>query len=186
MPEIIAETNRLILRTEAEGDIDRWLKVMNTPAVTRHLGGVVERHEIEARFARKAASIAKHGFGFWHVQTKADGLLIGHAGMATIDSKEAGPILNAAIQIGWGIADSHWRQGYAIEAALAVIELGFTRFGQEILYAQTSENNLASWRLMEKLGMKRVPALDYVDPGYPAEENPTIIYKLARAHWRNS
>ena len=38
--------------------------------------------------------------------------------------------------------------------------------------------------MMEKLGMERMRALDYVDPDYPPEENPTIIYRLKRDDWR--
>lgn len=186
MAEIVAETDRLILRTEAVGDLDRWMEVMNTPAVMQHLGGVIERHEVEARFAKKAAEIAKLGFGFWHVQTKSDGLLIGQCGLGTIDVVAAGPVLNAGTQIGWSIADSHWRQGYASEAARAVIELAFNRFGIAQLYAQTSDANRASWTMMENLGMTRAPELDYVDPNYPREENPTIIYQLSRAQWVQS
>ncbi|MGL5837275.1 MAG: GNAT family N-acetyltransferase [Sphingorhabdus sp.] len=184
MSEVIAETDRLILRTEAPGDLDRWMEAMNTPAVTKHLGGVVERDEIKARFARKAAGIAKDGYGFWHVQTKVDGLLIGHCGLAPIETIGAGLILSAALQIGWSITESHWRQGYAIEAAHAVLALAFNRFDQNVVYAQTSEANRASWMMMQKLGMERAAELDYVDPDYPPEENPTIIYKLSRERWK--
>ena len=183
MPEIVAETARLILRTEAPGDLDRWMEVMNTAAVRKHLGGVQERHEVEAGFARKAAAIAKDGFGFWHVQTKEDGLLIGHCGLATIEPEAAGPVLRAGLQIGWSISESHWRKGYAMEAARAVIDLAFNRHGLELLYAQTSDANVASWQMMEKLGMERMRELDYVDPEYPPEENPTIIYRLKREDW---
>jgi RimJ/RimL family protein N-acetyltransferase len=183
MAEIVAETARLILRTEAPGDLDRWMEVMNTPAVLKHLGGVMERHQVETNFARKAASSAQHGYSFWNVQTKDDGLLIGHCGLAPIEGEAAGPVLNAALQIGWSIADIHWRQGYAMEAARAVIELAFTRFGLDLIYALTSEANTPSWRLMEKLGMERVPELDYVDPEYPPEENPAIVYRLRREAW---
>jgi RimJ/RimL family protein N-acetyltransferase len=183
MAEIIAETDRLILRTEAAGDLDRWMEVMNTPAVMHHLGGVCERHEVEARFAKKASEIAKLGFGFWHLQTKSDGLLIGQCGLGTIDVDAAGPVLQAGTQIGWSIAESHWRQGFASEAASAAIELAFTRFGIDHLYAQTSDANRASWALMEKLGMRRAQHLDYVDPNYQPAENPTIIYHLSRQDW---
>jgi RimJ/RimL family protein N-acetyltransferase len=183
MTEIVAETARLILRTEAPGDLDRWMEVMNTPAVLEHLGGLKERHEVEADFARKAASIAKDGYGFWHLQTKYDGLLIGHCGLAPIDVEAAPPELRAGLQIGWSIAESHWRQGYAMEAARAVINLAFTRHGLDLLYAQTSDANVASWQMMEKLGMERTRDLDYVDPNYPPEENPTIIYRLKRDDW---
>jgi RimJ/RimL family protein N-acetyltransferase len=186
MAEIVAETDRLILRTEAIGDVDRWMEVMNTPAVMRHLGGVCERHEVEARFAKKAAGIAKFGYGFWHLQTKADGLLIGQCGLGPIDVEAAGPVLNAGTQIGWSIAESHWRQGFASEAARAAIDLAFNRFGIDQLYAQTSNANRASWAMMEKLGMTRAAELDYVDPDYPPEENPTIIYHLTSALWEQS
>jgi RimJ/RimL family protein N-acetyltransferase len=180
MPEIVAETDRLILRTEAPGDLERWMEVMNTPAVRKHLGGVQVRHEVEAGFARKAAAIAKDGFGFWHVQTKEDGWLIGHCGLALIEPEAAGPALRGSWQIGWSIAESHWRKGYAMEAARAVIDLAFNRHGLDLLYAQTSDANVASWTMMEKLGMERMRELDYVDPEYPPEENPTIIYRLKR------
>lgn len=184
MPEIVAETARLILRTEAPGDLDRWMEVMNTAAVRKHLGGVQERHEVEAGFARKAAGIAKDGYGFWHLQTKGDGQLIGQCGIGSIEVETAPVELRTGLQIGWSIAESHWRKGYAMEAARAVIELAFTRHGLDLLYAQTSDANVASWQMMEKFGMERMRALDYVDPDYPPEENPTIIYRLKRADWR--
>lgn len=180
MPEIVAETARLIVRTEAPGDLDRWMEVMNTAAVRKHLGGVQERHEVEAGFARKAAGFAKDGYGFWHLQTKDDGLLIGQCGIASIEVEAASEELRAGLQIGWSIAESHWRKGYAEEAARAVIDLAFTRHSVDLLYAQTSNANTASWQMMEKLGMERMRELDYVDPNYPPEENPTIIYRLMR------
>jgi RimJ/RimL family protein N-acetyltransferase len=183
MAEIVAETDRLILRTEAAGDLDRWMQVMNTPAVMQHLGGICERFEVEARFAKKAAGIAKLGYGFWHLQTKSDGLLIGQCGFGPIEVEAAGPVLNAGTQIGWSIAESHWRQGYASEAANAAIDLAFNRFGKDQLYAQTSYANRASWAMMERLGMVRMSDLDYDDPEYPAQENPTIIYQLSREKW---
>lgn len=184
MPEIVAETARLILRTEAPGDLDRWMEVMNTGAVRKHLGGVQEQHEVEAGFARKAAGIAKDGYGFWHLQTKDDGLLIGQCGIASIEVEAASEELRAGLQIGWSIAESHWRNGYAMEAARAVIDLAFTRHGLDQIYAQTSGANVASWQMMEKLGMERMRELDYIDPNYPPEENPTIIYRLRREDLR--
>lgn len=183
MADIVAETDRLILRTEAEGDLDRWMQVMNTRAVRKHLGGVQEQHEVEAGFARKAAGIAKDGYGFWHLQTKADGVLIGQCGLGPIEVEAASPALRAGVQIGWSIAESHWRRGYAFEAARAAIYLAFYRFGLDRLYAQTSDANVASWQMMKKLKMVRVPDFDYIDPEYPAEENPTIIYQVTREEW---
>jgi hypothetical protein len=37
--------------------------------------------------------------------------------------------------------------------------------------------------VMERLGMERAQALDYDDPAYPPEENPTKVYRLTREAW---
>jgi RimJ/RimL family protein N-acetyltransferase len=185
MVDIIAETDRLVLRTSSESDIEKWMRVLNTPAVTRHLGGMQERHQVEAKFARVAAAIAQHGLGFWLVQLKETGALIGDCGIALIDTPAAPDALQNQWQIGWRFGEKYWGKGFAAEAAQAVFEIAFRQAGLPILFAQTSENNQASWRLMEKLGMERAKTLDYVDPDYPPEENPTIVFQLKRVNWGN-
>ena len=65
----------------------------------------------------------------------------------------------------------------------AVLALAFVQFDRPVVYGQTSENNRASWRVMERLGMERLTRLDYDDPAYPPEENPTKIYGLQRDAW---
>ena len=59
MAEIIIETPRMILRTEAPGDLAIFLEHMNTPHVQEHLRGVKEPHEVEAAFARMALNASK-------------------------------------------------------------------------------------------------------------------------------
>jgi len=51
--------------------------------------------------------------------------------------------------------------------------------------ALTSEANIASWRLMERIGMRRRKDLDFDDPRFPPEDNPTILYSLSHGEWRN-
>ena len=64
MADIIAETDRLILRTIEEGDAAEQDRVLNTPTVMARLGGVKELHEIEAKHAKSRALYAQHGFSF--------------------------------------------------------------------------------------------------------------------------
>ena len=52
----VIETDRLILRTIEENDAAEQDRVLNTPTVMAHLGGVKEIHEIEAKHARAMAS----------------------------------------------------------------------------------------------------------------------------------
>ena len=178
MPEIILETERMILRTEADGDLESYLKHLNTAQVQEHLGGVKEPHEVEAKLAKTAAHFARHGFGFMAMQHKENGALLGYCGLKTVDNPHA-PMVGD-FETGWVLRADYWRQGYAYEAVVAVLEMGFSRFDAPHIVALTSQSNVASWRLMEKIGMVRRQDLDFEDPDFPPEDNPTIIYRIER------
>ncbi len=180
MPEIIIETERMILRTEASGDQADWAQHMNTPAVMDHLGGPRELHKIEASFAATAANRARHGFSFMMMQHKASGDLIGNCGIRRVDNPLAPAIMQDGFEIGWSLREDYWRQGFAYEAAKATLDLAFTRFDAKIIWAMTSERNEPSWRMMEKLGMQRRAELDFADPDYAPRDNPTKIYALEK------
>ncbi len=177
MPEIILETARLILRTEAPGDRAIWAQHMNTPQVMEHLGGPRDVHKIEAGFERMAACRALNGFSFMIMQHKITGDVIGNCGLKQIDGRIP------SMEIGWSLRADYWRQGYAMEAARATLDLAFQRFDAPHVLALTSERNIPSWKMMEKLGMVRRPDLDFDDPDYPPEDNPTIIYWIEKSTW---
>lgn len=181
MADIVLETERLVLRRIDEGDAALQYRLLNTPAVMEHLGGVKELHEIEAKHAKSMAWFAQHGFGFMMLIEKRTGELVGHAGVKRVDSERApNP---GDFEIGWLVREDRWRHGYASEAMRAVIEWAFTTLGAPHLVALTSKANVPSWRFMEKLGMRRREDLDFEDPAFPPEENPTIQYSITRAQW---
>ncbi|MDJ0642639.1 MAG: GNAT family N-acetyltransferase [Erythrobacter sp.] len=183
MGDPVLETERLVLRKIDESDAELQNRVLNTPPVMKHLGGVTELHEIEAKHAKAMASFARDGFGFMMMIEKASGELVGHAGLKRVDNPLASNVGDH--EIGWIVREDRWRRGYAHEAMLAVIDWGFGRVGAPHLVALTSEANIGSWKLMEKLGMVRRPDLDFSDPGLPAEDNPTIQYSLTKQQWEN-
>lgn len=183
MGDIVLETERLILRKITEGDAALQDRVLNTPSVMRHLGGVKERHDIEARHAKSMALFAQRGFGFMMMLEKATGDLVGHAGMKLVHNPLAPNV--GDFEIGWLVREDRWRRGYAHEAMVAVIDWAFTRFDAPHLVGLTSEANAGSWKLMEKLGMERRADLDFTDPAFPDSDNPTIQYALTRAAWEN-
>ncbi len=184
MAEIVATTDRLVLRTEAEGDFERWLAHMNTPAVMACLGGPQSEEKVAQSFARMREASADGRPSFYLIALRDGGGMIGRCGLTTIDPPEAPEILKGQLQIGWSLRADHWGRGYAAEAARAALALAFGRFGAPVLYSQTSERNISSWRLMEKLGMRRMQELDYEDPYHPPDDTPTIVDRLAREEWR--
>jgi RimJ/RimL family protein N-acetyltransferase len=115
---------------------------------------------------------------------KADGTLIGKAGLSRIETPTAPTELKGAVQVGWTLRADFWGQGYAREAAEAALALAFERVALSRVYGQTSERNTASWGLMKRLGMARRVDLDYFDSDYPPEDNPTMVWNLDRANWR--
>ena len=180
---IIAETERLILRTEQPGDQQIWLAHMNTPEVTSALGGPRTRKDIAENFTQIAQDWETRGMSLVMLERKSDGMLIGDSGIAFVGSSDAPQSLQGQPQIGWLLREDCWGQGYAQEAARAVLVLAFGPWDLPIVYAQTSLSNPRSWVLMEKLGMQRRTDLDYMDDRYPPADNPTVVYDLHRTDW---
>src|SRR3954451_25466021 len=117
MTEVIAETERLILRTWRQEDRAVYLATCNTEAVTAHLGGPAAAEDIDAAFARIAKSQSEHGFSFWAIERKADGALLGYCGPRICDDLER-PV-HGELEIGWRLREDAWGQGYGVESAPA-------------------------------------------------------------------
>jgi [ribosomal protein S5]-alanine N-acetyltransferase len=81
---------------------------------------------------------------------KDSGLLIGGCGIRR--ESEMSKVAN----LGWAINPEFQRMGYATEAANALIKFGFTQLNLAVIYATCDTRNDPSFRVMEKLGMKRV------------------------------
>ena len=184
MPDIIAETDRLILRTIGEGDAALQYRLLNSPTVMARLGGSKELHEIEAKHAKAMQWQAQRGFSFLMAMEKDTGELVGHAGIKLVDNELASN--QGDHEIGWLIREDRWRRGYAEEAVRAILDWVFGRVDAPHVVALTSEANVPSWKLMEKLGMVRREDLDFDDPAFPPEDRRTIQYSLTRDQWESS
>lgn len=184
MPELVLETERLVLRSIGESDVDDHDRHLNTSAVMARLGGVMERHEIEARHARGMAMYASRGHSFLFMIEKGTGEMVGYGGIKLVDNAHA-PNLGDH-EIGWIVREDRWRRGYAYEAVRAILDWAFGRVDAPHVVALTGQSNIGSWKLMEKLGMTRREDLDFADPGYPAQDNPTIQYSLTKEQWEQT
>jgi RimJ/RimL family protein N-acetyltransferase len=91
----------------------------------------------------------QHGFGFWVFYRKSDGVFIGRGGLKTyqIDGRDV-------IGVAYAVMPDYWNQGFATEMAQASLDVGFGRLGFHEIASWTLPNNLASQRLMEKLGFR--------------------------------
>lgn len=183
MAEFQLETERLILRTPWQEDVDLHMAHLNTPAAMRYLGGVKKRHEIVEKTTKSIALQANENFSFLYMFEKATGEMVGHCGLKRVDSDGAKNM--GDFEMGWVVREDRWQRGYASEAVCEVLHWAFVTHQAPHVVAFTSKRNEPSWRLMEKLGMVRRMDLDFHDDRFPSEDNPTIVYSLARSEWEN-
>ena len=181
MAEIVAETERLRLRTWDSEDLDEFIRHTNTEAVMRWLGGVRSRDWHEAAFGRIGLYQREYGHTFWIVERKSDEALLGFCGLKRVNSE--GAAYPGDFEIGWRLREDAWGQGYAKEAAIESLDLAFGRFGAPHVVALTVNQNEASQGLMKRLGMTRRPDLDFASSDVPAELNPVIVYRIEAGDW---
>ena len=181
MADPILQTERILLRPIGPGDADLQFRTLNSLAVMEHLGGPLERDAIAQKHAKAMDLYAREGFSFLMMIERETGELVGHCGLKRVDHEAAKN--QGDFEIGWIIREDRWRRGYAIEAVRAVLEWAFLTHGAPHVVALTSQRNVPSWRLMEKLGMERREDLDFDDPRFSPEDNPTILYSITREAW---
>ena len=179
MADGVLTTSRLVLRRWRAGDLQLLLDHLNTPQVREYLGGVQPAEQVRERFALMEQEWDRVGFSFLAVERQADGLFLGTCGLAPVSGDGVPEPLASGYQIGWQLRPEAWGQGYATEAARAMLGHAFDLLGWQIVYGQTSERNAPSWRVMQRLGMVRRAELDYDDPAYPPMDNPTMVWSLA-------
>jgi len=187
MVEVVAETERLRLRTWGPGDREEFTRVTNTPAVMRWLGGVSDEATRNGAFERMDGFQRDHGHTFWIVERKDDGALLGFCGLKRVNAPGAEK-LHGQFEIGWRLREDAWGQGYAKEAAIASLDLAFGRYGASEVLAMTVSGNSSSQGLMKRLCMHRRVDLDFVDTRFPhpSEINPAIVYSIAADEWSSA
>ena len=178
----VTETERLRLRNWRSGDDTRFNEHCNRPAVMRWLGGVKSREFIFDIAARFASWQETYGHTFWVVERKEDAAFLGFCGLKIADG--AGSSVTGKIEIGWRFREDAWGKGYAKEAAIASLDHAFGTLKAERVIALTVIQNEASWGLMKRLGMRRREDLDYIDPDWPENMNPVIVYAITADEWR--
>jgi RimJ/RimL family protein N-acetyltransferase len=164
----VIETTRLILRPPEDRDRAALAEINGDPRVGEWLSGVMSRDESDAMVDRVLAHIAEHGFGFWAVERKSDGAIIGMAGLLAMGADmPPGP----ALEVGWRLSPQTWGQGFATEAALAATAWGFANRGVPEIVAITAQGNYRSQAVMLRIGMVPEPWRDFDHPRL-ADDHP--------------
>ncbi|HEY0173958.1 MAG TPA: GNAT family N-acetyltransferase [Pyrinomonadaceae bacterium] len=164
-------TERLVLRTFREDDLDGYAAMTADPEVTRHLGD--GRPLSRADAWRQMAMILGHwqlrGYGMWAVEESATGRLAGRVGFF---KPEGWP----GFELGWTLAREFWGRGYATEGARAALEYGFNELGRERVISLIRPDNAPSVRVAERLGEKLEGSVDLLG-------GEALVYAVTREDW---
>ncbi|HEV7683636.1 MAG TPA: GNAT family N-acetyltransferase [Pyrinomonadaceae bacterium] len=147
---MVLETDRLVLRKLTAEDADFILDLLNQPSFLRYIGDKgVRTFEDAIRYIETGpqASYERFGFGLYLVKSKESGVSLGMCGLLKRDSLPD-------VDIGFAFLPGYWSQGYAFEAARAVMTYGREVLGLKRIVAITSPDNAASIRLLEKVGLR--------------------------------
>jgi len=149
MARHILQTERLLVRELVESDAEAFHAFNSDPEVMRHTGEPLSRSVDEARQRLRAyPDYREHGYGRWGLERLADGRVVGFNGLKYL------PELGET-DLGYRLCRDVWGQGLATESSLAIVRHGFEVLGLERIIALVLEANVASIRVLEKVGMRR-------------------------------
>jgi len=138
---------------------DALLAVLTDPRVARTLGGAPPPEWIPEHIADVEAHWREHGFGWY----------------AWLD-RETGAFVAAGsdeVEIGWTVRPERWNEGFATELGAKSTELAFGPLGLDDVVSFTLVENVASRRVMEKLGFAYECDTDYKGWDH-------VLYRLRR------
>jgi RimJ/RimL family protein N-acetyltransferase len=164
------ETERLILRRFVETDLDAYADMCADAEVMRYLGGkLLSRSEAWRNMAMILGHWYLRGYGFWAVEKRATGEMIGRIGCW---QPEGWP----GLEVGWTLRRAFWGQGYAVEAAKASLNYGFSQLEESQIISLINPQNHLSRRVAQKLGAKIQGSTQLFD-------HEVLIYAINREDW---
>ena len=146
----VLQTARITLRRLTVADASFMRDLVNEPSWIRFIGDRGVRTVEDARAYLVKGPMAMYercGFGLWLCEARASGEALGICGLIKRDTLED-------VDIGFAFLPRFWGQGYAREAAAAVLDYGREVLELDRIVAITSPDNTSSIRLLEKLGLR--------------------------------
>ena len=179
MSEFRLETERLILRDWRDSDFDALHALCTCPEVMATIGPLHDEEKTHGLLGRLQERTIRDGHTFWAMERKSDERVIGFCGV----SRGPVPPIEGLLEIGWRMAVDCWGRGYAREAAQATLQWIAANRPGEPISAITSVGNVRSRGLMERLGMRYRPDMDFEHPNVDdgSHLKPHVTYWLDAA-----
>lgn len=165
---------RLTYRAPTPADLARLYAIYSDPQTQQFnpSGPMTEEAQAQALLARWTDHWNIHGYGWWAIARKdAPHHIIGFGGIAFHDY-----LGEQRMNLGYRFAVEAWGKGFATETGETALRHAFVTLGLDEVFGFVRPANLASARVLEKIGMQRCGELDDV-PGQP----PSLLFKATAA-----
>lgn len=179
-PPAVVETERLVLRGFEAADLDDLLAIYGRDDVVRFLyeeafSEADARASLERRMANRSIEAEGDKLGF-AVTRLSDGTFVGDCVVAWVSAQ------HSQGEIGFAMHPKHQGQGYATEAARELLRIAFEELGLHRVIGRAEARNIASARVMSKLGMRREAHLienEFVKDEWQSE----LVYAMLQQEW---
>jgi len=175
-----------VLRQFTADGADMLIELDSDPEVMRHLTGgeptlppaVVRERVIPNVLATYERWDGR--FGLFAAYVKEGGDFIG---WFQLRPERGGPL--DEVELGYRLRRDAWGKGYATEAARALLDKGFSELGLRVVWGETMAVNLASQKVMEKVGMSVVEEIPTPDEmqGVEGAERGGFRFEITKEQW---
>jgi RimJ/RimL family protein N-acetyltransferase len=159
---VVIETGRLRLRSLRDADLGDLVSLINNWEIARWTSSVP--HPYSEADGREWIALVRRDHAGGHprrfaIAVRATDRLIGGVGLdgSTGDDSDE-PAL------GYWLGEAYWGNGYASEAAAAIIDYGLRGLGMATIRAYTDPGNLASQKVLLRCGLGRVGEIELAEP----------------------
>ncbi len=169
MPEI--ETARLWLRHFTLEDFNDLFELYTDAEVMRYLSPRT-REQTQASLCKHIQHWQNHNFGMWAVMHKDSDKMIGRCGLGFLEN-------TPEVELGYVLNKSYWHRGLGTEASIATVNYGFQEVGLNRIVAIAHLENIASVRVIQKIGMKYEKDAHFYN-------TDVVYYAVTRELWQQS
>jgi [ribosomal protein S5]-alanine N-acetyltransferase len=153
---------------------DGLIAILGDPRVGATLGGVASADAVDDQIGIMTRQWQENGFGWYAFLDRETGALVARGG-----PRRCHVAGNDEVEIGWTVAPERWNQGLATELGAASIDVAFGPLALADVVSFTLVDNIASRRVMEKLGFGFERHTDYA--GWPH-----VLYRLSASSARST
>ncbi len=145
----VIKTPRLILRAFTPLDLDPLFAIVSDREVIRYFPRTEPwpREAVQDIVQRQKDHWEEHGFGWYAAECRECNELLGWCGLCVLDE-------TGETEIKYLLKQSHWGRGLATEGASRCLQDGFKELDLELVIGLVHPGNLASQRVLEKIGLR--------------------------------